>query len=263
MPIVCATPIANLTRDEFIERDAIVMACAYDSQNHIGRLCDERVYENDLADRLRAAGFRNVMTQVPILVTHGSFSKELRLDLVADDAVYELKTAEQYVGAHFSQVLNYAMCLDIRFIKLLNFRPSKVDGKLRVSALTQVDRYAARINCDSWRPVSPRCHLLKDHLYTLVADLGGYLEVSLYEEALSFLTDAAETRLAVTRDGLELGTHPLQMLAEQTSFYVSGFTQAISFHLSHLQRLFKMLPLKALHWINFNHRDVTLMTLIK
>lgn len=209
MPIVCEIPIANLTRDEFIERDDLIMECAYASQNKLGRLCDERVYENDLAERLKAAGMRNVWTQVPFRVTHGSFTKEYLLDLVADDAVYELKTVALYTGAHFSQVLNYAMCLDVRFIKLLNFRPSKLDGKLRASAVTHVDRHAARIICDSWQPLSPRCHLLKDHLHALVADIGGYLAVSLYDEALSFLTAAPETRLTVSRDGRDLGTHSL------------------------------------------------------
>jgi hypothetical protein len=53
------------------------------------------------------------------------------------------------------------------------------------------------------------------------------------------------------------------MLAEHVGFYVSGFTQSISFQRSHLQRLFAMLPIKGLHWINFNHRDITLMTLLK
>ncbi len=263
MPIICKTPVANLSREEFLERDDIVMDCAYASQNKLGRLCDERVYERDLADRLKAAGMRDVLTQVPIVVTHGSFAKEYRLDLVADAAVYELKTVDQYAGAHFCQVLNYAMCLDIRFIKLLNFRPSKVDGKLRVSAVNDADRHAARIICESWMPLSPRCHLLKDHLHALVSDLGGYLEVSLYDEALSVLTESPETRLTVTRDDLELGTHSLRMLAEHVGFYVSGFTQSIGFQRSHLQRLFALLPLKGLHWINFNHRDITLMTLLK
>ena len=263
MPIICDLPIKSLNRAKFLQRDELIMKCAYASQNKLGRLCDEKVYENDLADRLRAAGMGSVQTQVPLVVAHGAFSKEYRLDLVADDAVYELKTVEQYVGAHYSQALNYAMCLDVHFVKLLNFRPSKVDGKLRVSAVTQSDRLAARINSSSWQPMSSRCHGLRDCLEGLVTDIGGYLAVSLYDEALGCLVDSPETRLNVTRDGLDLGTHSLRMLSDHVGFFVSGFTQTVSHQRSHLQRLFAMLPLKALHWINFNHRDITLITLTK
>jgi GxxExxY protein len=92
MPISCPLRIRNLDQAEFDERDARVMRCAYAVQNALGRLCDERIYENELARRLRAHGFSSVHTQVPITVTHDGFVKEYRIDLVADDALYELKT---------------------------------------------------------------------------------------------------------------------------------------------------------------------------
>ena len=119
---------------EFDERDAIVMRCAYAAQNALGRLCDERVYENDLARRLRAEGFACVHTQVPVTVTHDGFAKEYRLDLVADDALYELKTTSAFAPDHQTQALHYAMLLDINHTKLLNFRPEKVLGRLRFNA---------------------------------------------------------------------------------------------------------------------------------
>ena len=70
MPIRCPIVIRNLTQPEFDERDRIVMRCAYAAQNELGRLCDERVYENDLALRLRAEGMPGVHTQVPVTVSH-------------------------------------------------------------------------------------------------------------------------------------------------------------------------------------------------
>ena len=261
MPISCKTPIANLTRDEFVERDDVIMKCAYATQNKLGRLCEERVYENELADRLRAAGMKNVMTQVPILVTHGPFSKEYRIDLVADDAVYELKTVAQYLRVHDTQVFNYAMCLGIRCIKLLNFRETKVDGKLRIVPITPAKRYACRIITEDWKPLSSRCQLLKDHLTAIVADFGGFLEASLYEEALTCLLSAPETRLTVRSNGNERGTHPTRMLTQHIAFYVSAYTDDIDHQRPHLQRLLALLPLKAMHWINFNHQDITLITL--
>jgi GxxExxY protein len=261
MPITCKTPIANLTLDEFVERDDLIMKCAYATQNKLGRLCDERVYENELADRLRAAGMKNVMTQVPILVTHGPFSKDYRIDLVADDAVYELKTVAQYLRVHDTQVFNYAMCLGIRCIKLLNFRETKVDGKLRIVPITPAKRHDCRIYTTGWKPLSDRCLALREQLTSVVDDFGGFLEASLYEEALSCLLSAPETRLTVNSNGNERGTHQTRMLSEHIAFYVSAYTDDIDHQRPHLQRLLALLPLKAMHWINFNHQDITLITL--
>ncbi len=263
MPIHCAIPIASLTRDQFIERDELVMKCAYATQNQLGRLCDEQVYENELAERLRAAGMKNVMTQVPLQITHGPFIKDYRLDLVADDAVYELKTVEHLIAAHDTQVFNYAICLGIRCIKLLNFSDIKVKGKLRMAPVTTEQRKEYKITTTGWQPFSPKCRLLKDHLTSLVDDLGGFLETSLYREALSCLLAAPETRLSVTSNGIELGTHSLPMLAGHIAFHVSSYTNYVQQQRPHLQRLLTTLPLKCLHWINFNHQDITLTTLVQ
>ena len=263
MPINCPIPITNLTRDEFVERDELVMKCAYATQNNLGRLCEEQVYENELAERLQAAGMKDVMTQVPICVTHGPFTKEYRLDLLANDAVYELKTVECFVPAHDAQVFNYAMCLGIRCIKLLNFSDTKVKGKLRIAPITAAQRHDCKITTRDWQPLLPKCQLLKEHLTNLVEDLGGFLEASLYQEALSFILAAPETRLAVTSNGIVLGTHSLPLLAEHIAFHVSAYTDYIEHRRTHLQRLLTTLPLKCLHWINFNHHDITLSTLIK
>ena len=102
------------------------MHCAYDSQNALGRLCDERVYENDLARRLRAEGFREVHSQVPITLSHCGFHKEYRLDLLADDALYELKTTTAFTSEHDAQkqtrhVDRLLMLSDFNAMQWLNF----------------------------------------------------------------------------------------------------------------------------------------------
>ncbi len=203
------------------------------------------------------------MTQVPLRVTHGPFTKEYRIDLVADHAVYELKTVAQFARSHDAQVFNYAMCLGIRCIKLLNFRGNSVNGKLRIVSVTTPERHEARIATDGWRPFSPRCDLLKKELADIVDDLGGFLEASLYEEVLSCVLAAPETRLTVTSNGIELGTHTTRMLADRLGFYVSGLTESLVQHRLHLQRLLAKLPLKGLHWINFNRQNITLTTLMR
>lgn len=86
MPISFAIDLKDLSGAEFDERDYVVMGGAYDTQNSLGRLCEEQNDERDLAERLRAADLRNVYTQAPVLVSHGEFQKEYVIDLFADHA---------------------------------------------------------------------------------------------------------------------------------------------------------------------------------
>ena len=52
MPIECSVEIAKLTTNVLKELDNVVMGHAFDSQNCLRRLADERIYQSDLAHRL-------------------------------------------------------------------------------------------------------------------------------------------------------------------------------------------------------------------
>lgn len=90
MPVYCNIHIEPLSTEEFRELDYLVMRHAFDSQNELGRLADERIYQNDLAQRLRSTGIE-VQRELEIVVSFGYFSKSLFLYLlVAGRGVYEL-----------------------------------------------------------------------------------------------------------------------------------------------------------------------------
>jgi GxxExxY protein len=142
MPIHPSLHLHSVSDTEFAEIDKAVMDCAYAAYNKFGRLFDERVYENDVAARLRALGFE-VHTQAPLVVEHGSFRKTYYLDLVVNHMLYELKVVSALTLDHDSQALNYAMLQDIRLVKLLNFGEPKVRGKVLQNALEAKDRRQA------------------------------------------------------------------------------------------------------------------------
>ena len=48
MPVECQMQIAKLSTEEFRDLDYRVMKHAFDSQNSLGRLADERIYQADL-----------------------------------------------------------------------------------------------------------------------------------------------------------------------------------------------------------------------
>jgi GxxExxY protein len=190
MPIHCPVKIASLSADEFEQLDYRLMGHAYASQNELGRLCDECVYEADLKARLLANGFRSVQTQVPVTVTHRDFSKKYFLDLLADDAVYELKTATVLAGEHETQLFNYLFLLGVQRGKLLNFRPRKVQGKIIATSLTHAERRRFSTVTEHWNDLTPGCAVLQQTMLDLPRT-GAHFSTSVCIRRRSFIFLAA------------------------------------------------------------------------
>ena len=264
MPIHCPIPIGPLSKEEFEAVDSLVMRCAYASQNSLGRLCEEQVYENDLAARLRAEGLKDVFTQVPLTVSHGTFKKTYRLDLVVNQMVYELKAVESFVSAHDAQVYHYAALLGIPFIKLLNFGATSVNGRLRASPFVNADRFAIKVDRNRWRPLSDQCQRLGNDVSACFREWGGFLDARLFNEALVAFNGgdpACVRRLQVSRGSVPLGHHTVQMHSEDCGFLVTSMSGETAAQESHLRRLLQLLPLRGWQWINIHHNQMRLVTL--
>lgn len=264
MPIHCPVTLACLSADEFEKLDYRVMGHAYASQNELGRLCDECAYEADLKARLLANGFRSVQTQVPITVTHRDFSKKYFLDLIADDALYELKTAATLVGEHEAQLFNYLFLLGIQRGKLLNFRPLKVQGKIIATSLTHAERHRFTAVTEHWNDLTPACGVLRQTMLDLLQDWGAFLDFALYQEALvHFLGGASnvERQVSLHREGLDLGRQRMFVHTPGIAFRITAYTESQTHVESHLRRLLALTDLKAIQWINLNHSKIEFTTI--
>ena len=266
MPIHCPITIARLREVEFDAVDYRVMGQVFATQNELGRLCDESVYEADLKARLVGAGLERVHTQVPLTVAYKSFSKTYKLDLVVEDALYELKAALRFVGEHDAQLLNYELLLGLSRGKLLNFRPAKIEGKVCATSLTPVERRNFKTTEDRWRDVTPACVNLRETLSELLADWGAFLDLALYQEALTHLLGGAhivEQRIPLKRGGTDLGTQRFLLHGSDVAFRLTAYTQEKATNENHLRRLLALTNLKALQWINLNHSRIELTTLVR
>ena len=154
MPVSCSVSIAKLSTAELRELDYRVMRHAFDSQNELGRLADERIYQADLAARLRSAGM-TVSREVEVQLLHCEFCKSLFLDLIV----------------------------------------------------------------------------------------------------------AVEAMLPVNRNGILLGTQRFHLASPDTAFKVTAMNRDTSAYRSQLARLTQFSPLRAIHWINIAHHDVTFTTI--
>jgi len=241
------------------------MGHAFASQNKLGRLCDEGAYQRDVQARLLADGFRRVRIEESISVSYQDFTKVYSLDLVADDAVYELKTAAALNDEHQAQLLNYLFLLGLPRGKLINFRPVKVQGRIHATGLTPEDRRQFRIDTDRWQDLSHRCRTLRQTMRELLGDWGAFLARELYEQALTHFCGGDSQvvqRRPLHRDGISLGTQRFHVHSPGIAFRVTTVSEQIQSMESQLRRLLALSDLKALQWINLNHTDIQLTTVL-
>lgn len=259
MPIHCPVQIKPLDAAAFEALDYRVMGHAYASQNELGRLCDECAYQSDLKARLLADGFHSVLTEIPVTVTHQDFTKKYFLDLVADNALYELKADAALIGEHETQLFNYMFLLGVPRGKLLNFRPVKVQGKLIATSLTPEERRCCNPDTKHWNDLTPGCAVLRQTMLDLLQDWGAFLDFALYQEALiHFLGGASnvERQVSLCRNELDLGRQRMFVHAPGVAFRITAYTESQSYIESHLRRLLALTDLKAIQWINLNHAQI-------
>lgn len=267
-PFHCPIPLRRLTRPEFDEMSRLVMADVFASQNELGRLCDEAVYQNDIARRLDAAGLGPVAKEVPVTVSWRDFAKTYYLDLVVQSAfICELKTVTALLSEHESQLLHYLLLLDVPHGKLINLRPPSVEYRTVNAVVSEEDRHSFRIATDRWQPQTPRCRQLSDLLDELLDAWGAFLDCNLYEEALvHFLGGELEVRQPVplARDGFPLGTQAATLLSENIAFRLTALAaDARQGYEAQLRRFLALTPLTALHWINLRHHEAQIVTISK
>jgi GxxExxY protein len=265
MPIHCPVSIRCLDADEFEALDYRVMGHTYASQNDLGRLCDESVYQADLRARLLADGFASVHSELPVTVIHRDFSNNYYLDLVADDALYELKADKALSTEHDTQLLNYIFLLGLRRGKLLNFRPSRVHGKIVATSLSPEERRRVIPITERWRNLTPACETLQRTMCELLLDWGAFLDTALYQEALVHFfggADKVEQRVLLARSGVALGAQRLLLHAPGITFRLTALKESQELLESHLERLLALTGLRAFQWINLNHTQIEFTTVM-
>ncbi len=266
MPITTHLPLRAISQEEFALIDYQVMRHAFACQNELGRLCDEIIYQNDLAARLDGAGL--VRTQVPVTVTHGSFRKDYFLDLVlGDSAVYELKIATQLAAEHEAQVLNYLFLEGVQHGKLINFRPTKVQSRFVNTSLTRKSRQEIMLDTGRWQEHDGLSKKLRLVFSELIEDWGGFLELALYTEALTHFfggEDQVVRAVPLVRNGLPLGNQRLRLLSPEIAFRITAMSETEAADYEHqLRSLLAHSALRTLQWLNLVRHHARLVTLQK
>lgn len=260
MPVHCRLSLAKLSTGDFRDLDYRVMRHAYDSQNELGRLADERIYQADLAARLQSDGI-SVSREIEVDLSHRDYRKSLFLDLVvAKQAVYELKVVKALTDAHVGQLLTYLHLLDLPRGKLINYRPKKVESQFVNAPLDSEMRRSFCVKDIAFDGDSG----FRDAIVTLLRDWGTSLTLSLYQEAVVFLLGGkalVEVMLPIHRSDALIGRQRFYLAAPDTAFKLTAMNRDTSSYQSQLARLIQYSPLRAIHWINIAHHEVTFITI--
>lgn len=265
MPVECDVELACVGQERFHVIDRMVMRHAFDIHNTLGRFCDERIYQEELAQRCRASGF-DVHREVLMRVSHGEFAKTYYLDMLVDRGfIYELKTVETLNKNHEMQLINYLLLADLRHGKLVNFRSVSVQSRFVSTSLKLQDRRAFQINDAEWQCDDRESRCLREYLCALLSDWGAFLEVNLYREALLHVLGGPEAGIQpvnIDVNGRTVGAQKMCLLNAGTAWHISSIRHHVSEYEKHIVRLLSHTRLKRIQWINLEQRTVKFKTLI-
>ena len=136
MPVKCDVETILTGQERFHAVDKAVMRHVFDIHNTLGRFCDERIYQDELAERCRADGF-DVQREVLLSASFQDFAKPYYLDMLVERGViYELKAVETLNSGHQKQLINYLL-LAGRFVGTQQMCMLNADTAWHLSAVRE------------------------------------------------------------------------------------------------------------------------------
>ena len=264
MPIRTSVPIRVFDQESFHQIDRCVTGMAFEIHNEFGRFLDEGLYQNELTRRCRERGFE-VVPEMRMEVNLGDFSKDYFVDLLVNQGVIiETKTTSALTTAHQGQVLNYLFLCGLHHATVLNFRTERVQHAFASTRLTLADRRRYETVVDDWKPLTSRCHELYEVTHQLLSEWGAFLDPVLYREALTHFLGGDEKvvrEISVQSAGELIGTQKTHLLTDDIAFSITTATHHPELVLEHQRRFLKHTPLKAIQWVNLNHKQIEFRTI--
>lgn len=264
MPIVLPYAIKPLQQSKFQELDYQVMGYAFGVHNALGRHLEEKLYEDELSYRLRAAGVA-VHQQFPVVARFGDYATTLWIDmLVGESTVYELKTVRALAPAHRAQALSYLFLTQTHHGKVINFGTSRVESEFVSTQLAAADRSSFNVDDRRWVESSPSSRRLKAVTLELAKDWGLCLECGLYRGAVIHALAAQAfraTRIELVLDNRIIGSQEVDLLDPDTLVVMSSHNEQAENAERHLARLLDLSQRRFLHWINFQRHAIQFVTL--
>jgi GxxExxY protein len=260
MPIHRSVETTRISQEDFKPLAYEVMEHVYAIHNDFGRFFDERIYKRELADRLPGTEL-----ELQVTVTYDTFSKPYFLDvLVRRRGLFEFKATVGIHPRHRSQAFNYLLLFDLAHGKIINTRPERVESEFVNCHQRLEDLRNPTIVDTAFASKISGAEFFRDMLTTLVRDWGAGLEIGLFEEALThFLGGEDKVNVPVPVIGKKgrLSDQKFRLLAPAVAFKLTAFPERLEAFQVHARKLLQHTTLKAIHWANVTHRQVTFTTI--
>jgi len=264
MPIECSKNIKAKDQAAFNAIDYEVMNQAFSIHNSLGRFLDESIYNRSLTAACNKIGFC-ATSEIAVKVSHKDFCKLYYIDILVDNGIiYELKTSKELNSNHKQQLLNYLMLTNINHGKLINFRTGKVGCEFVSTKLSNKTKQNYKFDTSEWDSNNKEYRLFENKLKELFVDWGGFLDVNLYNEGITYFMggkDLVSSPVDIIDSGKIIGQQKMALLNNSTAFHFSAVADNFSNYKIHIKRLLNHSNLKTILWINLNKEKVTLTTI--
>lgn len=207
-----------------------------------------------------------VAAEVPIYVSYEDFTKTYKIDLLINNGIYELKTAQTLTGEHEKQTINYLMLTGLNHAKLINMRPPSVQHRFVSTNITPTKRYEFTVDYEQWQELDEDSAWLERMFKRLLDEWGTFLDVNLFYEAMVHFRGGEEkvVKEIEVMDGARiLGRQKAHLLNSNIAFKISSVTKDERHYENHFRRFVRYTPLNAIQWINFNYDKVVFKTILK
>lgn len=263
MPITTTIPVSPISQEAFGKIAYEVMRHAFSIHAEFGRFFDEIIYKRELARRM--AG---VELEARAIVTHGSFQRFYYADVLVDrSGLFEFKASESIHARHRAQTTHYLLLFGMHHGKIINMRPEAVEHEFVNMMARLADlRKPAIVDAECLFD-TPGARVLKDTMMNLVNDWGAGLDLSLYEEAITFFLGGeleVMKRVPISGTGGELAPQTLRLVTPESAFKLTAFppnSPGYTNFRTHAERLLAHTPLHFIQWINLHQSEITFATI--
>lgn len=257
MPVHVHADIRRLNQEAFGQIAYEVMDHVFAVHNEMGRFFDEQIYRDAVADRVMQS-----QTEVMVEVQFEDFRRDYYIDLlVGGGAVFELKTINSFGAKQRSQLLNYLLLTNLAHGKLVNFRSQLVEHEFVNTQLQISDRTAFGVTERGWKDPGPANQPLLQWFVAFLRDIGAGLDVSLYENAVSYFfggDDAVSQEVDIFVGDRKLGSKIVHLALPRWAFKVTTINETgLSDFEDHVRRFLRHTELHGTHWINVTRQCVT------
>lgn len=263
MPIIPAVSVKPISQKAFGELAYDVMKHVFTIHNEFGRFFEEIVYKRELAARMPG-----IHLEVPVDVTHHTFSKRYFADVLASaSGLFEFKAADAIHPRHRSQTIHYLLLFGLHHGKIINTRPEQVEHEFVNCQSRLEDLRNPVIDAAAFRQDTPGAHELREHVTSLVKDWGAGLDLALYEEALTHCfsgDDEVVQRVPVFGTSGKLAEQSMRLIGAGTALKLTSFNDLRSSgprFATHATRLLQHTRLEAIQWVNMTPRQITFTTI--